>query len=375
MKTNILIDANPLIGNKTGVGHFTRRLVEALADNAPSDVQITAYYFNFLGRKDTSDLPVKSNLTYKEVKFIPTKAIAVLHKIGLQLPLEFIIGFRKRYDFIIFPNFVAIPSLRKTPYALAVYDMGFKDVPQYLPEGNRRYLDRFVERSVLNSSLIITISSFTKERIVKHYGQKIAPKIELLPIPYEKPILDALVSEKVKKLSQKPFVLYVGTIEPRKNLDGLLEGFALTSQVTRDQVQLIFVGGMGWKTEKTMEVIELTKDKIDLTLTGYLSDTDRDYLYRHAELICIPSHYEGFGMQIQEAMYYKKKLVLSSIPVFHEVAGNYANYFKLGDSKDLASTIETTLKQPVKTKVSAPNWSWEDNASKVLSWVTKLTSK
>ncbi len=380
MKTNhkpvrVLIDANPIVVNKSGIGQFTYRLLESLAEQSKSSdskLDITAYYFNFLGRKPTPDLPGSDVISYKVVRFFPTKLLSVLHRLKLQLPLEFFLGLR-RYDFLVFPNFVAVPTIRRTPYAVAVHDMAFIDKPEYLSDANRAYLERFVERSVRHCSAVLTISEFTKSRIVSHY--KVDPSVvTVLPIPYEKPQHSGKVSDKIKDLIKKPYILYVGTIEPRKNLDGLLNAFAQTSESTRADTQVIFAGGMGWKTEKITAAIESTKDKINLTLTGYISDTDRDYLYQYAALVCIPSHYEGFGMQLLEAMYYKRKLLLSSIPVFHEVAGDYATYCDIGNLKKFASTIEETLKKPAKQNAKVTNWTWQQNAETLTKEIIKRTS-
>ena len=368
---SVLIDANPIVVNKSGIGQFTYRMLESLAKLPSSDLKITAYYFNFLGRKPTPELPGEGVIQYKVVRFLPTKVLAILHRLHLQLPLEFFLGLKK-YDYMIFPNFVAVPSLRKTPYAVTVHDMGFVDCPEYISDGNRAYLERFVKRSVIGSSSVITISNFTKERIVDVYGTS-PSDVLVLPIPYEKPDHSGPVSESIKSLSKKPFILYVGTIEPRKNLDGLLNAFALTSTQAREQTQIVFAGGMGWKTEKILSAIESTKDKIDLTLTGYISDADRDYLYQRAALVCIPSHYEGFGMQLLEAMYYQRKLLLSSIPVFHEVAGDYASYCDASDLKEFAKAIESALGASTKKAAKTQDWSWQKNAQELTKHIAEHT--
>lgn len=361
---NILIDANPLVGNKSGIGHFTYRLVEALAAES-ADVSITAYYFNFLGRKPTPELPAIDKVIYKEVRFLPTKLLNVLHRFGLQLPLEFFIGF-KRFDFMIFPNFVAVPTLRKTPLMPVIHDLGFIDCPEYMSTGNRLYLQRFVKRTLARSTLVGVVSEFTKERLVKVYGVK-PRNVLVLPIPYEakKPL--GAISESIRDATKKPFILYVGTLEPRKNIAGLVQALAQTSPKIQDHYRLILAGGWGWKTEGIRSAIEVAKDQLDIVLPGYISDAEKEFLYQQADLICIPSHYEGFGMQLTEALHYKKKLLLSDIPVFHEVAGESATYVDATDPKEFAAALETALSRPVPKHVQAPNWSWSANSKKLLT--------
>lgn len=365
---HLLVDANPLVGKKSGIGHFTYRLIEGLV--AESDnVEITAYYFNFLGRKPTPELPGNGKVTYKVIRWLPTKFLNILHRFHLQAPMEFFLGF-KRFDFMIFPNFVAVPSLRKTPFMAVVHDLGFIDCPQYVTAGNRLYLQRFVKRSVTKAAFVGAISEFTKQRLVDTYDIS-SNKVVVLPIPYEPGSPSGEVSEKIKQIAKKPFILYVGTIEPRKNIDGLVSAFALTDAQIRQDYQLVLAGGWGWKTEQIKSTIEKNEDRINVVLPGYVSDAEKEFLYQKAALVCIPSHYEGFGMQLLEALYYQKKLLLSDIPVFHEVAGSSAYFTDISNLTIFYKDIENILKETKPLNVTMPSWSWSTNSRTIISRVRK----
>lgn len=369
---SILVDANPLVGKKSGVGYFTERLIHSLAVNSTERVKLSAYYFNFLGLKKVDKLPNTDVVKYIEVRFLPSKLLSLLHKFNLQLPLELFLGFKK-YDFLIFPNYVAIPSIRKTPYAIAIHDMGFEDYPKFLTSGNQKFLHTFVKRSIKNSSLIITISNFTKDRIYHYYKEIVKSNIISLPIPYEYSKSKGEISEELKKIVSKPYILHIGTIEPRKNLVKLIEGFALTPKVIRDSYNLVLAGSHGWKTEKIQKALIDAKEKINVIQTGYINDVERDFLYKNASLVCLISHYEGFGMPILEAMHYKKKLLLSSIPVFHEVAGDYAMYCNENDPNSIAKSIERTLySKLVNSKI--PDWSWKKNTESLINEISEIVN-
>ncbi len=363
---SILIDVNPLVnGKKSGVGHFTQRFLEAVAQNNSSSIVITAYYFNFLGRKKDFILPKLPTVTYKEIRFFPSKLLAVFHRLGLQLPIELFVGL-KHFDYMIFPNFVALPSLRKTPFAVMVHDMSFIDHPNYLTSGNLRFLRRFVPLSVKRAALVVTISEFTKQRLAHHYGKAVADKTMILPIPYEAPkyTTERKISKAVAEIITKPYVLFVGTIEPRKNIENLIYGFAALPSSIRKKYQLVLAGSMGWKTEKIKQAISATKQDINVVLTGYLDDHERDTLYQHATSVCLVSHYEGFGMPVLEAMHYKKPLVLSDIAVFREVAGEYALYCEKDNPADIARVIETSLThKPQAVKLA---YDWAKNARRFI---------
>ncbi len=362
---SVLIDINPLINSKkSGVGHFTQRFLEAIANN-DSNLAITGYYFNFLGRKKAFTLPNLPNVTYKEIRFFPSKLLALLHRVGLQLPVELFVGF-KHFDFMIFPNFVAIPSLRNIPFAVMVHDMSFVDHPDYLTAGNRSFLQRFVPRSVKRATFIVTISDFTRSRIAHHYGQVVSDKTMVLPIPYEPSTQTKhpSVRKAIAKILDKPYVLFVGTIEPRKNIDNLIYGFAALPNQVRKKHTLVLAGNMGWKTEKIKEAVDKTKQDITIILPGYISDNERDTLYKHAASICLISHYEGFGMPVLEAMHYKKPLVVSDIAVFREVAGDYAIYCDKDSPKDIARAIDASLTH--KPKPHKITYSWPNNARRFI---------
>lgn len=370
-KPIILFDANPLIGNKSGIGHYTKRLLEAFAENQSDNFELQAYYFNFLGLKKVTDLPYPDRITYRPVRFLPSKVLNLLHKIGLQLPLEFFLSL-KRVNFIFFPNFVAIPNLHRIPYALVIHDMTFLDVPEFLPAGNQKFLQKFTGKSAERSSVILSISKFTTDRILHYYENISASKILTIPIPYENIPAISDPSLKAQDIASKPFVLFVGTLEPRKNVASLIYGFAKLPKKIRDSHRLVLVGGHGWLREKIDQAIEQTKGDIELIEAGYLSDADRDYLYKQAALVSYLSLYEGFGMQILEAIHYKKKLLLSSIPVFHEVAGDYATYCNPDKPEDVAAAIQKALTKPVTG--SMPDWSWRSNASQLTNRINKILS-
>lgn len=353
--TEILFDVNPLVGNKSGVGHFTNRLLASLAAT-DKDIHITAYYFNFLGRKKGFTLPKHKNITYRVVRFCPTKLLSILNILRIRLPIELFVGLR-RYNFAVYPNFVSMPSIRKIPSLVAVHDLGFLDCPEYVQDANRRYLERSVPSSIARSAYVLTISDFTKSRIAHHYGVGALNKAIVVPIPYEPNTeLHGEISEGIRSSTAKPYILYVGTIEPRKNIDNLILAFleSTASQTHR----LVLAGGMGWKTEKIEKVLRESADKADIVTTGYVSDAERDYLYKNCKAVCLVSHYEGFGMQILETFHYKKPILLSSIDVFHEVAGDVAVFCDPETVSSIADGIDSTLTKTVATKYPK-TLSWE----------------
>ena len=131
----------------------------------------------------------------------------------------------------------------------------------------------------------------------------------------------------------KPYVLYVGTIEPRKNLTGLLESFALLKSRKVFQGQLVVVGMKGWMVENTGELIKKLGIGQDVIFTGFVSDEQLRQLYNMAELFVFPSFYEGFGFPILEAFCCGVPVISSNTSSCGEIAADAALTIEPQDSQ------------------------------------------
>lgn len=365
----VLFDANPIInGNRSGVGYYSYRLLDALAKEYPDELRIKAHYFNFLGRKQGLDLPKHPNITYVQSKIIPGKILNILRKIGLQLPLE--LFFKSRGDAAIFTNFVSLPSIFRVPTFVAVHDLCYEDVPEYVSGGNRLFLQRFVPGSVARARKVITISESSKQAIIKHYGVP-AKDIVITPIP---PADDSVVkATKPAGIGDRKFLLFIGTIEPRKNLARLVEAYVGLPSDLKDSYSLVLAGGIGWDIEET--VAEIKRQQAageNIILTGYVTDGEKKWLYQNASVLVLPSHYEGFGMPIVEAMARDLPTIVSDIPVFHEVGNTASIYFDKDDTDSIKRAVVKVLNDKTirdhmikKGREQASEYNWEDIANRL----------
>jgi glycosyltransferase involved in cell wall biosynthesis len=343
----LLFDANPLASNsKSGVGFLTQRLIEALADVAPTELELTGHYFNFLGRKDIMDsLPSRPNLRYQTTTLVPTKLLNGLRRIGIELP--FSLFARTSADIVLFPNFVSMPTRKNILHVLAVHDLSFVDCPQYVSERNASYLRRWVPISIRRANIVLTISEFTKSRIMNEYGVP-AENIHVMAVP---PATKAAADTSVhaKHHIDMPYMLFVGTLEPRKNIETLISAYEKLPDAIRQKYALVLVGGKGWKDESIhAKIAELQASGHNVIWTGYATEAEKSALYEKATLCIQPSHYEGFGMPILEAMSYGKPVLCSDIEVFHEVASDAAAYFATEDPDDLATKITQIIDDPAR---------------------------
>ncbi len=371
----ILFDANPIVnGNKSGVGYYSYYLLEAFAKNHLGEVNIVAHYFNFLGRKNPN-LPKVANINYKQSRFLPGKILSLTRKFGFQVPLE--IFFKTSGDIAIFTNFVSLPNLSNVPTFVAVHDLCYEDVPEYVSDKNRAFLHRFVPKSIKSVTKIITISESTKSAIKKHYGVN-DNKFIITPIPPQTPLFTSKDVLKRFEINKK-YILLISNLEPRKNFINLVKAYEKLPKNIKKEYCLVLAGGKGWKIEEQLNYIENSKFSKDIILTGYVSDVERAALYTNASIFVMPSHYEGFGMPVLEAMSYGIPTAISDIPVFHEVAGDASEYFDKDNPSEITKTIQKILdnKKLQQNLISKGNkqlkkYSWEKVAFDLYEEIKKV---
>lgn len=380
-RLKIIFDASPLLVNKTGVAYYIERLVTQLAAQYPEDLELVGYYFNFLGRRPATHLPQAPNIRYRPVRLLPSKVIYQLRRFGLEIPLELLT--KEQGDFVLFGNFLGYPMLHKTPSAPVIHDLTYLDLPQYVSAKNQRDLMRFVPRQIKRSSFTITVSQFSQQRIHDVYNVAL-DDILVTHIPPEQPHKYSQADNR-KTLQAAgvtgPYMLFLSTIEPRKNLVSLIDAYAALPQATRDSYMLVIAGRIGWNCQAEIERLERAKaEGLRVIHLGYVDDQTRFTLFQSAALFVMPSSYEGFGMPILEAMSYGTPCLVSDIPVFHEVAGDAVRYFDHTSAKALTGSLQTLLNnKPDRQQLGqagkrhAQEFRWEAVASKLYDKIRQTT--
>lgn len=372
----IVFDANPLAAtNKTGVGMYTKRLIEALAASDPQNIELVGYYFNFLGRKKP-ELPEGPNITYKQVRLYPGQLANALRRLGVSIPVEFLS--KTLSDVALYPNFIAQPSLFKTKSYAVLHDLSYIAHPEYASDKNRKDLERFVPKTIKQCAGLLTVSEVSKQVICETYDYP-ADKILVTPIAPEQKleVSDSFMQETKQKFGiTKPYVLFLGTLEPRKNLVSLLTAYEQNTELN-SKFQLVLAGGTDWKFEEITQKMESMRAAgLGVVHCGYVSMQERAALYAGAEVFVLPSHEEGFGMMILESMQYNTPVAVSNIPVFHEVSKDAALFFDQNNPADIAKSILTivnsdSVKEELNTKARAvlATYDWTEVARSVLKFI------
>jgi glycosyltransferase involved in cell wall biosynthesis len=379
-KKKVLFEAGPMLdGRKTGVGYYVSQMIGSLNNAHSNELDIVGYYFNFLNRRDNLTSQYK-HIRFRRISFIPGKVLSICRRLGFQPFLELFV--RERADAVIFTNYVSLPQLRKKITVLVVYDLGFLDVPEFTQSQNLKYLLKFCPPSILKADIIITISEFTKERL-EYYFPNLKANIIVTHIPPAEVLLKPTeLSDNLSKkgINKKSYILYLGTIEPRKNLETLIAAYSKLRPELKSKYSLVLAGGKGWKDKAIIDAISKEREKgANIIETGYISEDEKNALYSNASCFVLPSHYEGFGMPLLEAMKYDLPTLASDIPVFREIAGGASLFFNKNSSQDLAEKISFILTdQKLKKKLSSKaknhlnNFSWQDNTSKIFETLRSI---
>lgn len=225
------------------------------------------------------------------------------------------------YDFYHAGAFVA-PFLLNKPMLVTVYDLTFIRYPQRLTTARQLYLRAFTESTCKRAKRILAISHSTKQDLIDLLGID-SEKIDVTPLGYDPNIYKPLAQEKIeafrkeKKLPER-FWLFLGTLEPRKNLVTLIEAYARLPE--NERLPLVLAGGKGWLTEPIFAAIEKYGLSDAITTTGFVPTDEIALWYNSAELFVYPSVFEGFGLPVLEAMACGIPIITSNVSSLPEVA-------------------------------------------------------
>jgi glycosyltransferase involved in cell wall biosynthesis len=289
---------------------------------------------------------------------------------------------RKKPDVLWMPMH-SLPYLRskKTKTVVTIHDLAFKFFPDHFPGKDLRRLNLFTDYAIKKSDKIIAVSNSTKSDILKLYPDVREEKIKVIYHGYNKALFNSNISEdqieqvKTKyKISYEKYLIYVGAIQPRKNIENLLDAFAsLRQDSSYKDIGLVIAGDLGWLHENITKKIQETENA---TLTGKFSTEDLPALLSGAEAFVLPSLYEGFGMTALEAMACGVPVIASNNSSLKEIIGENGLLFEAKDPKDLAGVLRELLKNcklkdDLRSKgfQRAGEFSWEKCAKETLAWL------
>lgn len=307
--------------NRVGIGTFAYEIMQNL-----HNVDKENHYSIFLPSKPEPDMPKASQ--YWQYKIIPSK------KLWTFTSLPFGIVKERSIDVFFSPTHY-IPRFVRVPKVVSIMDLSYIHYPELFLSNDLYKLKNWTEYGVKNSKKIITISEFTKSEIIKYYRVK----KENITVAYPS------IAERYQKISESKdkinnnsdlinkykikneYILYIGTLQPRKNISRLIGAYyELLKKTTNKKINLVIVGKKGWLYDEMFEKVKSLGLQENVIFLDFIPDEDMSEIYRNAKCFILPSLYEGFGIPVIEAMACGTPTVISNTSSLPEVGGNASMY-------------------------------------------------
>lgn len=306
------IDVHCIGERQTGNETYMRNLVERLsAMDLPWD-------FRYYHTRPASDFPHQG--WRGEISQVwPKPAL-------LRIPLAFPRVLSRDHVALAHFQYVA-PPLCPCPTVVTVHDISYEYFPEYFNPVQRMRMRTLIPLSARRAAAVLTVSEYSRRDIIERYG--IAPENVIVSYNGVSPAFQVLPAEEVAAATarfdfRQPFILGVGNLQPRKNLERLIRAYARLREAGRTEHDLVLVGQMAWKGHQIQAEVERLGIAAHVHLTGYVSEAELVALYNRAEVFVYPSTFEGFGLPVAEAMACGTPVLTSNTSALPEVAGDAA---------------------------------------------------
>jgi len=315
----------------------------------------------------SKDLAVgPANFLFKQIKW-PFNKLWTHIRLSLELLIHPV-------DKLFFSN--AVPLITRGEVTVTIHDLGFIKNPELYHPLERIYQKISHNIAIKKANKILAISEATKSDIIKYYP-KAESKIKVIYNGWDKEEFKPIGVDKKERICSKynlpkDFLLYIGRIETKKNIQNLVKAYNLLNT----DMPLVLAGRPG--NYGFNEVKELAKDNSNIIFTGYIPQEDYQLLIAASTVFIFPSKFEGFGIPVLEAMGSGVPVICSDIPVLHEVASNAAIFFNPDDYNDIANKIDLLIKNKdrrlelIELGLSrSQEYSWEKCAKQTLDYILK----
>lgn len=369
---NIACDIRVFLAAETGVGTYFRNLLNQLAASDREN-RYLLFSASIKVRFPAARIPAFTDRRLIDVR-IPVRVLNGLWHNWQYPPLEFF--FKEKIAVAHSPTPMLLPSRGKS--IITVHDLFFITHPEQVQRESRRHFCRQLGRSVNRADGIICVSETTRSHLLAMFPG-LAAKTRVIRHGVALSFFSAAGnhSELRKKFGlPERYVLFTGTIEPRKDLPTLLRAL-LRLKKAGIVIPLVIAGARGWDAG---EFIAL-RDELGSQVReiGYVDGCELPGLYRSAQCFVFPSLAEGFGLPLLEALAGGTPVLCSDIPVFHEIGNDLPTFFRAGDVSDLADKLSVLWKMDKeagreKRIAHARNFSWQDAADRTLTFYRDLES-
>lgn len=351
-----------------GISRYTHKLIEAFIKED--------YPIDFLIRKECAkDYKGEQLITIDKSLGSSTKRI-----LEEQLWQS---GRYKNYQLIHFPDY-ATPLLYRGYKIATIHDMVIHTMPDKYTLKQRLTKQALFQYTVKTAHHLICDSEFTKKELL-HYYPDLKADLSVVYLGIDTPLIQTTLDKKqqvYKKYHIKsPYLLFVGTISPHKNIQKLIEAFAYIKREGLPH-QLVIAGRKGWMYEAVFHKVEELGLERQVVFTDFINDEELEVLYGGAALFISPSLYEGFGFPPLEAMIRGCPVLVSDIEIFKETCKSHAVYCDPHSAEDIARKIKEILEQEAfkqelgeKGKAYARRFTWEETAKQTFAIYEEYTKQ
>ncbi len=336
----IAIDYTPAALQGAGIGRYTRGLVDALLPLLGARDEVTLLYPRGAAPFARRNWP--DGVRIKHLPLPDRYQTILWHRLRLPAPIEWLVG---DVDIFHAPNFL-LPPVRRAQTLLTIHDLAFLVRPEYAWPDLRRFLEKAAPRSIARADHILADSEASKQDAMRLFhlppervtvvGAGVASRFR--PMAPEE-----TAGVRVKYGLDRPFVFSVSTLEPRKNFDGLIRAFARARRKANLPHHLVIAGGKGWMYESIFAAVEEENAGEFVHFPGFVPDVDLPALYNLADLFAFPSHYEGFGLPLLEALACGTPALATDVSSLPEIAGDAAMLIPADDHEALVAGLVRLL--------------------------------
>jgi alpha-1,3-rhamnosyl/mannosyltransferase len=369
----ILIDAIPMTGLLTGIARYLRNLYQAVDRLSLAE---TAY---FDGRDLFDRMPPMADSGQwqqmtQSVRRLPDPLVFALraarwHRYEQRLNRIC----RGTPRFSLYHETAFTPArLTAVPTVFSVYDLSLRRYRHTHPRERVWMFEYFIKTRLKYARHMLTISEFIRQEIMDEFKVPASrvSSVPLAPDPVFAPAAPGAVAQVRQRYGlPEEYLVFVSSLEPRKNIDLLIEALA----AARTDIPLVLVGWHGWGDKAWLEKVHKSRLKDRILFTGHVPDPDLPAVYTGAAALVYPSLYEGFGLPILEAMACGCPVICSNAASMPEAAGDAALYIDPGDTDSLVHAIDTLVpdtgaRQTLKTLglARAKQFTWEKTARQTL---------
>lgn len=363
------IDANEanLTANRVGINEYAFNLLHALYN-----LKTAHQFVIYLKTPVRDDLPpVRKGWHYRVIPFpgLWTQT---------RLPWDLYTHKPKPDVFLSLTHYA--PRFAPMPTVVSIMDLGFLQTPEQFTKKDFNQLKSWTGYSIRQAAKVLAISDYTKKDIQKYY-HKDGDKIVVTPLAYNsklfKHTLDAEVL--VKYAIKKPYILFLSSLKPSKNVDGLIRAFAkLSLQDIPVGTQLVIAGKKAWLYEDLFMLTEELNLQGKVVFTGFVEDGEKPVLMSSASAFVLPSFFEGFGIPVLEAMACGVPVVVSDVASLPEVAGDAGIYVDPTSIDSIAVGIKTAFSPEGAKFVKlgskrVKSFSWDKTARQTLQCLETVT--